>query len=942
MSTTPSSSALAPNRTNAYQQPAKDIVAALNSDMSRGLTTEEAQRRLAQSGPNQLEAEAPIPTWRKFLAQFQDVLVILLLIAAAISVGVWLYERAEPLPYEGLVIFAIVLLNGILGYVQEARAEHSVEALQAMTAAEATVLRDGQPQRTPAANLVPGDIILIEEGDTIPADGRLIASVALQTAEASLTGESLPVAKDTDPITEAAEVGDRSNMVFSGTAAAYGRGRAVITATGMQTEMGKIAGLLHRTKGEATPLQQELDRTGKLLGVIVLVIAVVMVATILLLENVREIAAIVDVLILGVALAVAAVPEGLTAVVTAVLALGMSRMAKRSALIRKLPAVETLGSATVIASDKTGTLTKNEMTVRTVVTASGRVEVTGVGYAPQGELLQDGGALADGALRSEVTYSLGAADRANNAVLQERDGRWIIQGDPTEGALIVAARKAGLTDEQLTQRFARIGEVPFSSERKLMSTVHTDAERPERLLVFIKGAPDVLLNRCQQEWMGDAARPLTEERRLAIRTVNEGLASEALRTLGVAFRSLPQDGLQQTNGMSDQLEQELVFLGLIGMIDPPRPEVKEAVKVAKGAGIRSIMITGDHPKTAAAIATELGIAATDTAVTGAELERMSEETLRKTVSESSVYARVNPEHKLRIVNALQANGAVVAMTGDGVNDAPALKAADIGVAMGITGTDVSKEAADMVLADDNFATIVAAVEEGRTIFINIQKFLRYLLSSNVGEVLTMFLGVVLAKVLGLTAGAGEVVVAPLLATQILWINLVTDGAPALALGLDPADGAVMQQQPRAQGSGVITREMWFGIVFVGVVMAAGTLLVLDASLPGGLIAGSGDMPYGRTMAFTTLVLFQLFNVLNARSDSRSAFRHMLDNPWLWGSLALSLGLQFAVIYLPFLQRAFDTVPLRVNDWLVCILVASSVLWLRELSKVLKRSSRRSR
>ena len=928
--------AFAFDRKNAYQQSVQAVIAALNSDMGRGLTTADAQQRLAQSGPNQLEAEAATPAWRKFLAQFQDVLVILLLIAAAISVGVWFYERADPLPYEGLVIFAIVLLNGLLGYVQEARAEKSVAALQAMTAAEATILRDGHPQRTPAANLVPGDIILIEEGDTIPADGRLISTVSLQTAEASLTGESLPVAKDTEPIAATAEVGDRSNMVFSGTAAAYGRGRAVITATGMQTEMGKIAGLLRQTKSEATPLQQELNRTGKLLGVIVLVIAVVMVATILLLENVRDLSAIIDVLILGVALAVAAVPEGLTAVVTAVLAIGMSRMAKRQALIRKLPAVETLGSATVIASDKTGTLTKNEMTVRTVATASGRVEVTGVGYAPEGELLQDGQPLADGALRNEVTYTLGAADRANNAVLQERDGRWIIQGDPTEGALIVAARKAGLTDDQLTARFARIGEVPFSSERKLMSTVHTDAEQPERLLVLIKGAPDILLNRCQQEWLGDAARPLSEERRQAIRTLNEDLAGEALRTLGVAFRSLPRDGLHQTNGASDELEHELVFLGLVGMIDPPRPEVQEAVKIAKGAGIRSIMITGDHPKTAAAIARELGIATTDTAISGAELEGMSEEVLRKTVQAASVYARVNPEHKLRIVNALRANGAVVAMTGDGVNDAPALKTADIGIAMGITGTDVSKEAADMVLADDNFATIVAAVEEGRTIFANIQKFLRYLLSSNVGEVLTMFLGVVLAKFLGLSAVPGEVVVFPLLATQILWINLVTDGAPALALGLDPADDNVMQQQPRPQGSGVITKPMWVGIALVGVIMAVGTLFVLDFSLPGGFIAGSGEMDYARTMAFTTLVLFQLFNVLNARSDRRSAFRRLFDNPWLWGALAFSLALQFAVIYLPFLQRAFDTVALSVTDWGLCALVGSSVLWVRELSKLISR------
>ncbi len=920
-----------------WQQPVETVIALLGSDSQGGLTAEEARRRLIQYGANELQAETPVPAWRKFLAQFQDVLILLLLSAAAISLLVWFYTGDEPLPYEAMVIFAIVLFNGILGYVQEARAERSVAALRAMAAAEASVVRGGQPQRIPASDLVPGDIMVLEAGDTIPADGRLTQTVALQTAEASLTGESLPVSKDSDPLTENVGIADRSNTVFSGTAASYGRGRAVVTATGMQTEMGKIAGLLQQTKSDPTPLQQELNRTGKLLGLVVVILAVVMIVTIIVVEKIRTFEALVEVLILGVALAVAAVPEGLPAIVTVVLALGVQRLAKRNALVRKLPAVETLGSATVIASDKTGTLTKNEMTVRTVVTASGRVEVSGTGYAPEGELQQDERVLPDDVLRTEVRYTLGAADRANNAVLQDDDGHWRIQGDPTEGALIVAARKAGLTDAALTSRFARIGEVPFSSERKLMSTVHTDTERPERLLVFTKGAPDLLLSRCKEEWAVDEPRPLTDARRSDIRKVNEELTGEALRTLGIAYRALPQDAPLHPDAVTEALEQNMVFLGLVGMIDPPRDEVKAAVEVARGAGIRTIMITGDHPRTAAAIANSLGIASTATAITGTDLEQLSDEALRTTVQGSSVYARVNPEHKLRIVNALRQNGAVVAMTGDGVNDAPALKAADIGVAMGITGTDVSKEAADIILTDDNFATIVTAVGEGRAIFANIQKFLRFLLSSNIGEVLTMFAGVVLAKVLGLTATDGEVVTAPLLATQLLWINLVTDGAPALALGLDPADPGVMKQQPRSQGSGVITRAMWFGIIFVGSIMAVGTLLVLDASLPGGFIAGSGDLPYARTMAFTTLILFQMFNVFNARSDTRSAFSQLFHNPWLFASVALSLLLQVAVIYVPFLQRAFETVPLRPSDWLTCVVVASSVLWLRELSKVVRRS-----
>jgi Ca2+-transporting ATPase len=915
------------------------VLASLGTDAQRGLSRVEAQKRLEQSGRNELTAEEPVPGWKKFLAQFKDVLVILLLIATAVSCALWLVERETPLPYEAIAIFAVVLLNAIMGYIQESRAESAVAALRHMAAAHANVMRDGERQSVSAAEIVPGDLILIEEGDTVPADARLIHSTALQMAEAALTGESLPVSKDIDPVKGEAGLGDRTNMIFSGTAASYGRGKAVITATGMQTEMGRIAGMLKEAPEETTPLQKELDRVGKMLGIVVVVIAVVMIVTIIVVENVRGISALFDVLILGVALAVAAVPEGLPAVVTAVLALGVQRMAKRNAIVRHLAAVETLGSANIIASDKTGTLTKNEMTVRVVVTASGRVNLGGTGYAPEGEVQVEGGAPLEGALRVELQRALTVADRANNAVLQEHDGRWTVQGDPTEGALVVAARKAGLADETLDARFERVGELPFSSERKLMTTVHTDAERRERLLVFTKGAPDILVARCSQERVGEAKRPLTAERRVEILKVNEELAGQALRTLGVAARELPADALQSKE-VDEDLEQELVFLGLIGMIDPPREEAKQAVARARSAGIRPMMITGDHPKTAAVIAGELGISSDGRAVTGAELEQMSDEELAQTVREVSVYARVNPEHKLRIVKALQNGGATVAMTGDGVNDAPALKTADIGVAMGITGTDVSKEAADVVLTDDNFATIVAAVEEGRAIFANIRKFLRYLLSSNIGEVMTMFFGVLLAKFIGLHA-EGNAVVLPLLATQILWINLVTDGAPALALGVDPADAGLMNRPPRPRSEGVITRRMWMGIFFVGAIMATGTLLVLDASLSGGLIEGSGNMRYAQTMAFTTLMMFQLFNVFNARSDERSAFDGFFHNRWLWGALGLSLALQLAVIYVPFLQNAFSTVSLGWGDWLLCTAVASSVLWLRELGKVISQLRGRS-
>ncbi len=855
------------------------------------------------------------------------------MIAAAVSFGVWVYERDSSFPYEAMVIFAIVLLNGILGYFQEARAEQAVAALRAMTASTATVLRDGTRHSINATELVPGDIILIDEGDAIPADGRLLQSTSLHTVEASLTGESFPVGKRIEPIDQEAGPGDQVNMVFSGTTASYGRGVAVVTSTGMETEMGRIAGLLQQTKVETTPLQQELDRTGKRLGIAVIAIAAIVVAAIFLTEEVSGLQAIIDIFIFGVALAVAAVPEGLPAVVTAVLAIGVQRMARRNAIVRKLPAVETLGSATIIASDKTGTLTRNEMTVRVLVTASGRVEVTGSGYQPEGELEIDGLPLTDGAIRQEIDQALIAFDRANNATVQRNDGQWVAMGDPTEAALIVAARKAGLSDAYLDARFERVHEIPFSSERKRMSTVHLDAESGNSLVTFSKGAPDVLLEHCTHELREGTVLPLSAERKLEILRNNAELARQAFRTLGAAFRMLPSD-LRDTE-IDDAAEQNLVFVGLSGMIDPPRDEVPAAVERARLAGIRPIMITGDHPETAVAIAREIGITNDTHVVTGSEISAASDDQMERLVQERSVFARVNPEHKLRIVQSLKSSGAVVAMTGDGVNDAPALRAADIGIAMGITGTDVSKEAADMVLADDNFASIVAAVEEGRAIFDNIQKFLRYLLSSNVGEVLTMFLGVVFAGLTGLESSAGEFML-PLLATHILWINLVTDGPPALALGIDPAQRGLMLRPPRSNGNGVISRDMWVGIGYVGLVMAVGTLLVLDSGLPGGLIDGSGTLMHARTLAFTTLVLFQLVNVFNARSDTQSAFSGLFGNRWLWLSVALSLLAHVLVIYVPVLQHAFDTVPLSVTDWLLCLGVASSVLWLRELSKLFVR------
>jgi Ca2+-transporting ATPase len=924
-----------------YQLTAEGVARALGTDLHRGLTGEEAAGRLAKDGRNELTAEAPVPAWRRFLSQFRDVLVIMLLVATAVSVVLWFYERDTALPYESIAIFAVVLLNATMGFVQESRAEAAVAALRGMSASEAAVIRDGERRSVPAAELVAGDIVLIEQGDTIPADARVIESTALMTSEAALTGESLPISKNSAPISAHAAIGDRENMIFTGTAATNGRGSAVVTATGMNTEMGRIAGLLKETPTEVTPLQRELDRTGKLLGLIVIVIAVITIVAIIFVEDVRGFAGMVDVLILGVALAVAAVPEGLPAVVTAVLSIGVQRMARRNAIVRHLAAVETLGSASVIASDKTGTLTRNEMTVRVVVTASGRVSFTGSGYAPEGAMLREGGGAVDGSFRMELDRALAAANLANNATVRQEDGRWMVEGDPTEGALLVAARKAGLEGDALYARLPRVAEIPFSSERKLMSTLHRDRERGDKQTVFSKGAPDVLLARCSSELVGEEAVPLTPGRRAQIEQTNLGLADEALRILGVAVRRLVEDvPITAGSAIEASVEQDLVFAGLIGMIDPPRAEAAEAVARAKRAGIRPLMITGDHPRTASVIARELGISADGRTMTGTELDAQSDEELAKTVSEISVYARVNPNHKLRIVKALQSDRAIVAMTGDGVNDAPALKTADIGVAMGIMGTDVAREAADIVLADDNFASIVAAVDEGRAIFANIRTFLRYLLSSNIGEVLTMFFGVLFASRLGLPSENG-VVVLPLLATQLLWINLVTDGAPALALGVDPAEEDLMRQPPRPNGEPVITGEMWRGIFFIGVVMAAATLFVLDASLPGGFVKGAGSLRYAQTMAFMTLTAAQFFNVFNSRSDRRSAFVDVFSNHWVWAAIGLSLVLQVVVLYVPAMQKAFGTVGLSAADWLRCLAAASVVLWMRELSKFLLRRTHRT-
>ena len=923
-----------PAHADPWRRDVAELAADLGTDLQGGLGADEAATRLERFGPNVLDPAERVPAWRKLLGQFADPLIYLLLAAAAVSVIAWVTEGADGIPYEAIVIAVIVVLNGVLGFVQEARAEQAVAALQRMAAATAAVVRDGRAQRIPAADVVPGDLLLLHEGDAVSADARLVEVASLTVAEASLTGESQAVAKEVGTLDAPAALGDRLNMVFDGTAVTRGRGRAVVTATGMATEMGNIARLLGEAGEQRTPLQREVARIGRMLGAAVIVIAIVVMAAILMTADLDRASDMVDVLLVGVSLAVAAVPEGLPAVLSVVLALGVQRMARRRAIVKRLSSVETLGSASVICSDKTGTLTKNEMTIQKVATASGEVDVTGDGYRPDGELLVDGHRLADDSvLLGEVRFVIGGGSLANDAALDLVDGEWVVHGDPTDAAFLVAEAKIEGLAAAREERFERIGEVPFTSERKLMTTLEAD-ELEGGITVVTTGAPDVLLTRCTAERVAGETRPLTGGRREEIAATVDRLAGLALRTLAVAYRPVPEG---QHAPADESVERDLTYLGLVGIIDPPRPEARAAIAEAGDAGVRTIMITGDHPATAGRIADDLGLGGARV-LTGAELDDLDEDGFRDAVRDVSVYARVTPAHKLRIVEALQEEGHIVAMTGDGVNDAPALKTADIGVAMGLTGTDVTKEAADMILADDNFATIVAAVREGRGIFANIRTFLRFLLSSNIGEVLTMFLGVVLAGAIGLDE-TGEAVATPLLATQILWINLLTDSAPALALGVDPPPADVMRRPPRRSGDRVIDGEMWVGICWVGLVMAVVTLVALDLRLPGGLVGDGGDIDTARTMAFTTLVVAQLFNCFNARSDRASAFPRLFTNRWLWGAIALSFALQLAVVHLSFLNDAFGTTPLSATDWLICVALASAVLWANEAKKLLDRRPR---
>jgi len=858
---------------------------------SAGLTGAEAARRLAEYGPNELQAAHRISPWRILFEQFKNVLIVILLVATALSA--FLGHGVEAVAISVIVLFAV-----LLGFVQEYRAERAIEALRQMAAPTATALRDGEELRLPARDLVPGDVILLRAGDKIPADVRLVEAVNLQIEEAALTGESVPVEKHVAALSShELALGDRKNMAYAGTAATYGRGRAMVVLTGMNTEFGQIAQMLQTIETGKTPLQENLDKVGHTLARAAFVIVGIIVALGLFRGQ-----PFIEMLIFGIALAVAIVPEALPAVVTISLAIGVQRLVKRHALMRRLPAVETLGSTSAICSDKTGTLTKDEMTARRIFVAGQMLEVSGAGYEPHGQFSRDGVAVEPA---GPIKRLLQAAALASDAhvVRSESDGRWHVKGDPTEGALVVAAAKAGLPKADLDAQFPRVNEIPFSSETKRMTTLHrTD----DGIVAYSKGAPEIILGSCARQLRAEGEVPLDAASREVILETARQMASDALRVLAVASKAA---------ATLANAERETTFLGLVGMIDPPRPEAKAAIQTCEQAGIKPVMITGDHPVTAEAVARELGLLKTGRVVTGAELEAMSEAEFEREVENIEVYARVSPAHKLRVVTALQEKGHIVAMTGDGVNDAPALKKAEIGIAMGITGTDVTKEAAAMTLTDDNFASIVAAVEEGRGIFGNIKKYLMYLLSSNLGEI-------------GLLAGATLLgLPLPLTAVQILYVNLATDGLPALALAVDPPEHDLMRGKPRNPRTGIFTRPV-VTLMAVGGVWSA----LINLSLFAWTRTSGRSDAEAMTMTFVCLVLIQFFKAYNFRSDRHSVLNRPFANKWLNLAILWELALLAMIVYVPVFHKPFGTFSLPPVDWLIVLMLAFTVSPVLELAK----------
>ena len=912
---------------NWYQKNATQVLEELNTTLAQGLSDAEFQTRLEKFGTNELVERGGRTRWQILVEQLTGILTLVLFGAALVSI--FLHEYID-----AIVILIIVVLNALLGYSQEYRAEKSMAALKRMATPLVRVRRTGRVQEISARDLVPGDVVLLETGNVVPADGRVIESINLRAVEAALTGEAEAVDKFVDQVYDTEKpLGDRRNMLFMGTMITYGHGAMVATNTGMETELGHIASLIQSVEDEDTPLQQRLDRLGKVLAVVALVIVVVIFVLGVLQGNEIE-----EMLLTSVSLAVAAIPEALTAVVTIALSLGAQRMLKRQALIRKLPAVETLGSVSVICSDKTGTLTQNRMTVTAIDIANHRLTLEKCVDDPCRQFVPaDGSEVTPGVLPTLDLLLLGGA-LCNDAILVDEDApdgtTYHVVGDPTEAALVLAANSFEISKNELELAFPRVGEVPFDSVRKRMTTLHKTPQsrddipasiqpvwdrraRPEMptYLTVTKGAVDGMLSITSQVWVEGEFHPFDSEWRARVMEAHDGLAKDGMRVLGVGIRTF--DHLPSQAEMDD-LENSLTFLGLFGLMDPPRPEVKDAMLVCKTAGIRPVMITGDHPLTARHIAKQLGMTEDERFLTGQELDKLSPEELRTVSGDISVFARVSPEHKLKLVNALQEQSLIVAMTGDGVNDAPALKKANIGVAMGITGTDVSKEAADMVLLDDNFATIVAAVEEGRIIYDNIRRFIKYLLSCNASEIAVMLFGPLLGMPL------------PLLPLQILWMNLVTDGLPALALGVEPAEKNVMKRPPYSSTESIFGRGMVTFIFVMGVLMSIISLGIGYAAYRMGYAAW-------QSLIFTTLIFAQLALALEARSEENSLFKiGLFSNLYMVGAVLLTVLLQLGVLYIPFLQTVFNTQPLDAAGLLLAVFAGLLVIMIVEVWKIFMR------
>ncbi len=861
----------------------------------KGLAESEAKTRLGKYGLNEIKRKRKISKLKILLNQFTSPLVIILIIATLLSALI-----GEIL--DAIVILIILLFNAVFGFFQEYKAEKTIEALKKLTAPEAMVVREGKTKRIPSNMLVPGDIVMLEQGTKIPADMRITKGVELKIDESALTGESVSVSKYAEGI-KCKTLAEMASMAFMGTIVTYGRGYGVVVNTGMKTEIGKIAKMVEEAGEQATPLQERLKVFGKKLGFIVIAISIIVIAIGILRGH-----ALMEMVTTGIALAVAAIPEGLPAVVTITLAVGLKRLAKHKALVKKLPAVESLGSTSVICADKTGTLTKNEMTVRKIWYKDRLIEVTGKGFEPTGDFLFDEKRI-DPIKDKTLSLLLKTGALCNNAQL-ENDESWEIVGDPTEGALVVLSKKAGLDKEALEKQNPRLHEIPFASERKMMSTVNKSENRN---ILYVKGAPETILDLCTKIYENGRIKKLTKNEKNMILDLNQNLANEALRVLAFAYREV------KTKKFDEKLEKDLVFVGLAGMIDPPRPDVEESIKLCKQAGIKTVMITGDHKNTALAIAKEIGLFEEGKkSLTGAELDSISDEKLEDMIEDISVYARVDPKHKVRIVNAFKKKGHIIAMTGDGVNDAPALKNADIGIAMGIKGTDVAKEASDMILADDDFSNIVRAVEGGRHIYDNIKKFIYYLLSSNIGEVSVVFLAMLL-----FVDPSGSALL-PLLAVHLLWINLVTDGPPALALGIDPPSPDIMNRPPRNPKEKILSKGAIRFLIMIGIIMCIGTLGVFYWGL-------GVSLDKARTLAFTTLVIYEMFNVINCRSLKYSMFKiGVFSNRKLIYAIAASIILQLLVIYVPAIQIGFKTVSLGLLDWLVIVAVSSTVLIITQL------------